>query len=249
MANGVTDYPVKLTVDYADRTVDRVTSFFRIFTAMPIGIVAVIMTQALPLGQSFTSYSFSDQDVNNTLSRWFAGGAPTPDVIALVVAAAIILAPIVLFVSGFVANLFNPVVLMLVFRRKYPRWWYDFYAPALAFQYRVLSYLTLLTDVYPSTDEEQGVHIGVNYPDAQKDLSQGLPLIKWFLAIPHYVVLAFVIFAAFWVDVVIWFAILFTGKVPRGMFDFVAGTLRWSLRVQAYAVFHFTDKYPPFSLD
>ena len=138
---------------------------------------------------------------------------------------------------------------MLTFRQKYPKWWFDFYLALIKFLSRVFTYATLLTDVYPSTDEDQNVHIEVPYPDAEKDLSQAMPLFKWFLAIPHYIVLCFVGLAAFVADIVIWFAILFTGHVPRGPFDFVVGFHRWSFRVAAYAIFQFTDKYPPFSLD
>ena len=156
---------------------------------------------------------------------------------------------IFIFIAGFITNLLNPIVLMLVFRKKYPKWWFDDYVNLIKFLTRVGSYLTLLTDVYPSTDEDQNVHIEITYPDVGKDLSQGLPLIKWFLAIPHYIVLAFVALVACVCDILIWFAILFTGRVPRGLFDFIVGFYRWCLRVSAYAYFQFTDKYPPFSLN
>jgi hypothetical protein len=161
----------------------------------------------------------------------------------------IILMPLIIFAGGFVLNLFNPIVLALVFRHKYPKWWFDFYLTLIKFLSRVFSYATLLTDVYPSLDEEQNVRIEVRYPNAQKELSAGLPLIKWFLAIPHYFVLCFVGIGAFVCDVCIWFAILFTGKIPHGMFDFVTGFYRWCIRVAGYALFQFTDKYPPFSLE
>lgn len=186
--------------------------------------------------------------MNDFFATYFAPGAVSPDLIALLVAAAF-LEPIVLFILGFIANLFNPVVLMLVFRQKYPKWWFDYYVMLLKFFSRIFSYLTLLMDVYPSTDEEQNVHIEIPYPDAKKDLSHSLPLIKWFLAIPHYIVLFFVAFAAVICDIFIWFAILFTGYAPKGLFDFMVGFYRWSVRVLAYVSFQFTDKYPPFSLD
>ncbi|HEX9897418.1 MAG TPA: DUF4389 domain-containing protein [Dehalococcoidales bacterium] len=248
MSNGIVDYPIKLSIDYPDHKVNRLTSFFRLFTVLPIGFVAALFVSGLPSGSSYTTYSTSSQDVNNFFARYFASGAEAPDLFALIVAAAF-LAPIVLFIMGFIANLFNPIVLMLVFRQKYPKWWFDYYVMLLKFFSRIFIYLTLLTDVYPSTDEEQNVHIEIPYPDVKKDMSQGLPLIKWFLAIPHYIVLAFVAIAAIVCDIIIWFTILFTGRIPKGLFDFIAGFYRWFVRVLAYACFQFTDTYPPFSLD
>ena len=144
--------------------------------------------------------------------------------------------------------LFAPTLLMLLFRWKYPRWWFDWNVSLTRFQLRVGSYLLLLTDTYPSTDQEQGVHVGIPYPDPTKDLKVGLPLVKWFLAIPHYVVLACLAIAAVVVTIIAWFAILFTGRYPQGLFSFVVGVMRWGLRVSAYAFLLVTDIYPPFSL-
>jgi hypothetical protein len=145
--------------------------------------------------------------------------------------------------------LFAPTLLMLLFRWKYPRWWFDWNVNLSRFSLRVGSYLLLLTDTYPSTDDEQGVHVVVPYPDPTKDLKVGLPLVKWFLAIPHYFVLAFLGIAALAVTIVAWFAILFTGRYPRGMFMFVVGVMRWGFRVSGYAFLLVTDVYPPFSLE
>jgi hypothetical protein len=142
-----------------------------------------------------------------------------------------------------------PVLLMILFRQKYPRWWFDWNVQLVRFSLRVGVYAMLLTDVYPSTDEEQAVHLKMPYPDAAKDLSPWLPLVKWFLAIPHLVVLAFLGVAA-WVCVVIaWFAILFTGRYPEDLAEFVVGVMRWGVRVAAYAFLLVTDVYPPFTLD
>jgi len=146
------------------------------------------------------------------------------------------------------AMVFAPLVLMLLFRRKYPRWWFDWNVALTKFSYRVNAYVMLLTDQYPSTDEEQTVHIDIPYPDASQ-LNRWLPLVKWFLAIPHYIVLIFVIIAAVICVIIAWFAILFTGRYPRGLFDFVVGVSRWGLRVSAYAFLLTTDRYPPFSLE
>lgn len=145
--------------------------------------------------------------------------------------------------------LFLPLVLMILFRQKYPRWWFDWNLALTKFSIRVYSYLFLLRDEYPSTDEDQAVHVDISYPDAAKDLNRWLPLVKWLLAIPHYIVLAFLSIAALVCIVLAWFAILFTGRYPRGLFDFVVGVLRWGLRVEAYALLLTTDAYPPFRLE
>jgi hypothetical protein len=150
--------------------------------------------------------------------------------------------------GGIVAGLFVATLLMILFRQRYPRWWFDFARELTRFGARVGAYVALLSDEYPSTVEEQRVHIDIDYPDAEQDLNRWLPLVKWFLAIPHYIVLFFLSIGAFVVVVIAWFAILFTGHYPRGMFDFVVGVGRWALRVNAYAFLLVTDRYPPFSL-
>jgi hypothetical protein len=201
-------YPATLSVDYPENPLDRLTTFFRLFTVIPIAIILSSLT-----GGSGTSQ---------------VGEAH--------------------YQYGAVGILVIPTALMLVFRQKYPRWWYDWNLALTNFGYRVLSYLALLRDEYPSTDEEQAVHLDVPYPDAARDLNRWLPLVKWFLAIPHYIVLFFLAIAAFVCVVIAWFAILFTGRYPRGLFDFVVGFFRWGLRVSAYAFLLTTDRYPPFTL-
>jgi hypothetical protein len=150
--------------------------------------------------------------------------------------------------GGIASGLFLATVLMIVFRKRYPRWWFDFALELARFGARVGAYFALLTDQYPSTVEEQNVHLQIDYPDVEHDLNQWLPLVKWLLAIPHYIVLAVLSVVAFFAVVIAWFAILFTGGYPRGLFDFVVGVARWGLRVQAYATLLVTDRYPPFSL-
>ena len=145
--------------------------------------------------------------------------------------------------------IFLALLLMILFQQKYPRWWFDWNAALTRFSYRVIAYIGLLRDEYPSTDEEQAVHIKLEYPDVKKDLNRWLPLFKWFLAIPHYILLAFLSVAAVVSVIIAWFAILFTGKYPVGLFNFVTGVLRWSLRVSAYVGLLITDRYPPFSLE
>jgi hypothetical protein len=144
--------------------------------------------------------------------------------------------------------LFLPVLALLVLRHKYPRWWFDFNLQLTRLEARIYCYVLLLRDEYPSVEEGQAVHLDIVYPDAKNDLNRWLPLVKWFLAIPHYIVLVFLYIAVVVVVIIAWFAILFTGRYPRGMFDFVVGVVRWALRVGAYAFLLVTDRYPPFSL-
>jgi hypothetical protein len=141
-----------------------------------------------------------------------------------------------------------PVLLMVLFRQKYPRWWFDFNLQLTRFSTRVMSYVALMSDRYPSTDEEQSVHLDLDYPQVKQELNRWLPLVKWLLAIPHYVVLFFLGIAAVVAVIFAWFAILFTGRYPRSIFAFVEGVLRWGLRVDAYAFLLVTDRYPPFRL-
>jgi Domain of unknown function (DUF4389) len=150
--------------------------------------------------------------------------------------------------AGGGGTLFFPVLLMIVFRQKYPRWWYDWNLELLRLENRVFVYLGLMDDRYPSTDERQSVSLEFPYPDAKQGLNRWLPLVKWFLAIPHYIVLIFLGLAAIVCVIIAWFAILFTGRYPRELFDFVVGVMRWGNRVSAYAFLLVTDRYPPFRL-
>jgi hypothetical protein len=150
--------------------------------------------------------------------------------------------------SGAGGLLFFGPLLMIVFRQKYPRWWFDWNLELQRFSTRVSVYLALMDDRYPSTTDHQSVHLDYTYPDAERELNQWLPLVKWFLAIPHYVVLFFLNIAMVVVVIIAWFAILFTEHYPRGMFDFVEGVIRWNNRVLAYAFVLVTDQYPPFRL-
>lgn len=138
--------------------------------------------------------------------------------------------------------------LMLLFRRKYPRWWFDWNVALVRFGTRATAYLALLRDEYPSTDDEQAVHIDIAYPDASRELNRWLPLVKWLLAIPHFVILGLLAVLACISVIIAWLAILLTGRYPRALFDFVVGVLRWWLRVAAYALLLTTDRYPPFRL-
>ena len=156
-----------------------------------------------------------------------------------------VLAPIA---NGATSLFFLPVLLMILFRRKYPRWWFDFKVQNQRFSTRVSVYMSLLTDEYPSTDEEQGVHLAIDYPDASQ-LNRWMPLVKWILAIPHYVALFVLLIIAAILIVLGWLVILLTGNFPRGFHNFIVGVNRWSLRVMAYAFLLTTDESPPFSLD
>ena len=150
--------------------------------------------------------------------------------------------------GGILVGLSVATALMIAIRVRYPRWWFDFARELTRFGARVGSYVALLTDRYPSTVDEQSVHLEVDYPEVERDLNRWLPLVKWFLAIPDYVVLFFLIIGAVVAIVIAWFAILITGRYPRPLFDYVVGVGRWSLRVNAYAFLLVTDRYPPFSL-
>ncbi len=161
----------------------------------------------------------------------------------------VLVIPIAIVISGLNAGATQTAtLLMILFRQRYPRWWFDFALELARFETRIWAYVVLLTDDYPSTVEEQNVHLEIDYPEVERDLNRWLPLVKWLLAIPHLFVLIVLSVAAFFAVVVAWFAILFTGRYPRGLFTFVVGVGRWWLRVQAYAFLLVTDRYPPFSL-
>ena len=208
MIANVAPYPVQFSIDYPDRPLNRLTTFFRIFVAIPIVIVLGAVS-----GQSLQGSSDS---------RVIAAGA-----------------------GGL---LFFAPLLMILFRRKYPRWWFDWNLELQRFGNRVGVFMALMDDQYPSTDEHQSVHLDYRYPDVAVELNRWLPLVKWLLAIPHYVVLFFLDVGLVVAVFVAWFAILFTGRYPRGIFDYVEGVIRWHNRVTGYAFVLVTDRYPPFSL-
>ena len=205
MMQGQNSYPVQFSVDYPEKPLDRLSTFFRLIAIIPIFIVLALVS-----GQ------WQDEDT----AFLVAGGA-----------------------------LVFPPLLLILFRQKYPRWWFDFNVALVKFQNRVGAYFLLLRDEYPSTDEEQAVHVEIAYPDVPNELNRWLPLIKWLLAIPHYIVLIFLVIGVLVAVTIAWFAIMITGSYPRGLFNFVVGVMRWGLRVAAYAFLLTTDRYPPFSLD
>jgi hypothetical protein len=211
VAQTESDYPVLFSVDYPDRDLNRLTTFFRILVVIPIAIVLALVSGG-------STFSGAARDETFAFSAG-AGGI-------------LVFAPL----------------LMIVVRQKYPRWWFDWNLNLARFENRVFAYVFLLRDEYPSTDEEQAVRLELPYPDARNELNRWLPLVKWLLAIPHYVVLLLLALAGLVCVVIAWFAILFTGRYPRGLFDFVVGVMRWGNRVQAYAFLLVTDRYPPFSL-
>jgi hypothetical protein len=205
-------HPVRFSVEYPDRPLNRLTTALRIFTVIPIAIVLASIG-------GYTGEGGYDA----------SGDAPT-------------------IVIGGTGLLFLPTVLMILFREKYPRWWYDWNLELLRFTNRVGTYLALMSDRYPSTDEHQWVRLEFPYPDARRELNRWLPLVKWLLAIPHYIVLFFLYLALIVLVIAAWFAIIFTGRYPRGIFGFVEGVIRWHNRVVGYAFILVTDRYPPFTL-
>jgi hypothetical protein len=203
-------YPVRFSVEYPDRDLNRLTTGFRLIVAIPIAIVlGTVGGHTAAFGEARH------------------GGAVG---------------------AGAGGLLFFAPLLMIVFRQKYPRWWFDWNLELARFQNRVGIYVALMDDRYPSTDERQSVALDFPYPDAREDLNRWLPLVKWLLAVPHYILLVFLWLAAIVAVIFAWFAILFTGRYPRGLFDFVAGVFRWTNRVGAYAFVLVTDRYPPFRL-
>jgi len=198
---------------------DQLTTFFRIIWIIPIAIILGLISQ-------------TGETVTNTLNQ-------TGEIVSTTRQT----------VGGLASGLLAATALMIVFRQRYPRWWFDFSRELTRFAARVSAYLFLLTDQYPSTVDEQSVHLEIDYPDVKSGLNRWMPLLKWLLAIPHYIILLFLFIVAVFAAICAWFAILVTGRYPRSLFDFIVGVGRWSLRVDAYAFLLVTDRYPPFSLN
>ncbi len=217
--NNSTEYPARLEVDYPEK-LDRLTTFFRILWLMPIAIILSLISGA---GETITrTVILNGAGEIVRVTRDTAG--------------------------GLLSGLTTATALLILFRQRYPRWWFDFSRELARFGARVSAYAALLTDQYPSTVEEQSVHVEIDYPNAETDLNRWLPLVKWLLAIPHYIALFFLGIVAFFAVILAWFAILVTGQYPRAIFNFIVGISRWGLRVNAYAFLLVTDRYPPFSL-
>jgi hypothetical protein len=217
--NNTTGYAARLEVDYPEKS-DRLTTFFRILWIIPIAAILSLVSGA---GKTIT----------NTV---FLNGAG--EIIRTTQETA----------GGLVIGLVTATALMIVIRQLYPRWWFDFSRELTRFEARVGAYAGLLTDRYPSTVDEQSVHLEIDYPNTETDLNRWFPLFKWLLVLPHYFVLIFLSIASFFALIIAWFAILATGRYPRGLFNFNVGVSRWWLRVNAYAFLLVTDRYPPFSL-
>lgn len=213
-------YAARLQIDYPEK-LDRMTTFFRFLWAIPILIIFGLVSRA---GET-VRYTTTIDQAGNILERTRDTG------------------------SGLIGGLFVATILMILFQQRYPRWWFDFSRELARFSFRVGAYLALLTDQYPSTVEEQAVHLDIDYPEVKTELNRWMPLFKWFLAIPHYIVLAILASIGVFVVIIAWFSILFTGKYPKGLFDYMVGLGRWGLRVHAYAFLLVTDHYPPFSMD
>jgi len=218
--NMAAGYAARLEVDYPEK-LDRLTTFFRILWIIPISIILVLISGA---GETITNTVFLNE-AGEVIRK-------TQET-----------------VGGLMIGLVSATALMILFRQIYPRWWFDFSRELTRFEARVGAYATLLTDRYPSTVDEQSVHLEIDYPNVKTDLNRWYPLIKWLLVIPHYFVLFFLSIASFFAMIIAWFTILVTGRYPKSLFDFNVGVSRWWLRVGAYAFLLVTDRYPPFSLN
>ena len=208
---------MSLSIDYPDRKLNRLTTFFRLLAVIPVLWFSVILVdQIILVLVACATLAWEAAEWRNEF-----------------------------LLAGFIAL---PTALILLFRQKYPRWWFDWNLAMTRLFARVWAYLMLLTDEFPSIDEEQAVHIDIPYPNAKEDLNRWLPLIKWILAIPHFIVLFFLYSCVLVAAIIAWFAILFTGRYPKSLFDFVVGVFRWFLRVGVYAIILTTDRYPPFRL-
>jgi hypothetical protein len=205
------NYPVQFEAVYPDRSLDRLTTFFRPIMSIPILLVLASVSGEV----------------------WHVASTKNSAVV----------------VAGAGGLLFLGPLLTILFRQKYPRWWFDWNLELSRFVNRVCVCMLLMDDRYPALDEQQSVRLEIPYPDTPRELNRWLPLVKWLLALPHYILLVFLYIATFEVVIVAWFAILFTGRYPRSLYAFVEGVIRWQNRVAAYAFLLITDRYPPFSLE
>lgn len=219
------NYPLTLEIDYQEKH-SRIKTLFRLFLAIPVLIIFLLL-----IGPGGSDYNNDDNITNETkieqdceTDRNYGGSAGAAGAVVI------------------------PTLLMIVFRKKYPKWWFDWNLEISRFGTRIGSYMLFLRDEYPSTDEEQAIHLNIQYPNVEKDLHRLLPLVKWLFAIPHYIVLALLCIPAIFAVIIAWFSVIFTAKYPRSIFDFIVGIQRWNLRVCAYSFLLVTDTYPPFSL-
>jgi len=219
MRENQTEYPLRLDIDYPEK-LNRGTTLLRLIWMIPIMIILGLISGA---GETVTNTV-----ILNEASEIIETTQETA--------------------GGLIIGIAGAIALMILFRRRYPRWWFDFLREMTRFEARVASYLYLLTDLYPSTVEEQTIHLEIDYPDVEADLNRWLPLFKWFFVIPHYVVLSFLTIGSVFALFFAWIAIIVTGRYPKGLFNYNVGVLRWWMRVNAYAFLLVTDNYPPFSM-
>ena len=155
---------------------------------------------------------------------------------------------IILYALGIVSSVILVIAFFtILFTKRFPRGLFDFVVNVNRWNANAFAYYGLLRDEYPPFSWEPGqypVTYEVDYPE---ELNRWLPLIKWLLVIPHLIVLLFVFLVAYVAWFIAFFAILFTGRFPRGLFDFIVGVIRWNYRVGAY-LYLLRDEYPPFSL-
>lgn len=254
MENNQSVSPIQLNIDYPEK-LSRLTTLFRFILIIPIFMVLFfitagsVITHTPHLQQSAHAYT-SDTPATDIITIDTSDYGSSHHIYHQVADL-----PFLAFFStalGAVGSttggyLFLGPLLMLLFRKKYPKWWFNWNTQLISFVLRITAYFYFLTDEYPSTDEQQRIHVTIPYTEG-KDLNRGLPLVKWFLAIPHYIILSVLGIIAMLLIGLSFIWVIITGRYPKAFFNYIVGVMRWNLRVMCYSFLLTTDKYPPFSL-
>jgi small-conductance mechanosensitive channel len=156
---------------------------------------------------------------------------------------------IVIYLLGIVLQVMVVIAFFaILFTKKWPRGLFDFTVQIQRWTLNVIAYVLILRPEYPPFSGEPGEYPVAYVVEYDDNLSRLLIFVKWLLVIPHFVILTLLVIAALAIALVASFAIAFTGRFPRGMFDFLVGTMRWYQRAYGYGFLLFTDRYPPFGL-
>mmetsp|Transcript_12298 Transcript_12298/g.29571 ORF Transcript_12298/g.29571 Transcript_12298/m.29571 type:complete len:269 (-) Transcript_12298:213-1019(-) len=159
--------------------------------------------------------------------------------------------PVLLFSAFVGSTLYLSTLIMVMFQLKYPRWWFDFRLEYKRYSTRIGTFVALMTDKYPSTTDEQIVHLDIDYPgqDVSQSMNRWGPLYKIILSVPHFFICFALKIGYLLALVVVWIYLLVAGgKYPKFIFDYIVSYWRWSLRYDAYTFLLVTDEYPPFSM-